>query len=304
MPTAFLFAGQGSQSVGMGSDLAASCTWCSALFARADEVLDFPLRRAMWEGTADELRHTAVLQPALLALEVAEARHLAALGRGPEWLAGHSVGQYSALVVAESLPFEDALHRGRERGQLMQEAVPDGVGAMAAVLGLDRAEIRRLCRTVAGVVGIASHNAPGNTVISGETAAVAEASALCKQAGASAIVELPVSAPFHTALLEPMVPPFTKLVEKASFRDPRVPVIDNVSGRPLDDAGAVRRSLVLQVSAPVLFEESLRYLVERGVNEFVQCGPGRSVLDFAKRILPGARLSTFEEAAIGMPAPH
>jgi [acyl-carrier-protein] S-malonyltransferase len=303
MPTAFLFAGQGSQSVGMGSDLAASCSYCSALFARADEVLDFPLRRAMWEGTPDELRHTAVLQPALLALQVAQARHLAALGRRPEWLAGHSVGQYSALVVAESLPFEDALHLVRERGQLMQEAVPDGVGAMAAVLGLDRAEIRRLCRTVTGVVGIASHNAPGNTVISGESAAVAEASALCQQAGAS-IVEVPVSAPFHTALLEPMVPPFTKLVEKASFRNPRIPVIDNVGGRTLEDAGAVRRSLVLQVSAPVLFEESLRFLVERGVNEFVQCGPGHTVLDFAKRILPGARLSTFKEAATGNPAPH
>jgi [acyl-carrier-protein] S-malonyltransferase len=303
MPTAFLFAGQGSQSVGMGSDLASSCTHCAALFARADEVLDFPLRRAMWEGTPDELRHTAVLQPALLALEVAQARHLAALGRRAEWLAGHSVGQYSALVIAESLPFEDALHLVRERGQLMQEAVPDGVGAMAAVLGLDRGEIRRLCRTVSGVVGIASHNAPGQTVISGDAAAVDEASALCTQAGAT-IVELPVSAPFHTALLEPMVPPFTKLVEKASFRDPRIGVIDNVGARPLDDAGAVRRSLVLQVSAPVLFEESLRYLVERGVNEFIQCGPGRSVLDFAKRILPTATVSAFEEAATGTPAPH
>ncbi len=194
MPTAFLFAGQGSQSVGMGKDLASSCPDCAALFERADEVLRFPLRRAMWEGSADDLRHTAVLQPALLALEVAQARHLRAMGLGPGWLAGHSVGQYSALVVAESLPFEEALHLVRERGLLMQEAVPDGVGAMAAVLGLDRAEIRRLCRIAAGVVGIASHNAPGNTVISGERAAVAEASALCKEAGAS-IVELPVSAP-------------------------------------------------------------------------------------------------------------
>jgi [acyl-carrier-protein] S-malonyltransferase len=304
MPTAFLFAGQGSQSVGMGSDLASACTSCAALFARAEQVLDFPLRHAMWKGTPDELRHTAVLQPAMLTLEVAQARHLAALGRRPEWLAGHSVGQYSALVVAESLPFEDALHLVRERGQLMQDAVPDGVGAMAAVLGLDRAEIRRLCKSITGVVGIASHNAPGNTVISGEAAAVAEASTLCRQAGAS-VVEVSVSAPFHTALLEPMVPPFSKLVDKASFRDPRVPVIDNASGRPLDDAAAVRRSLVLQVSAPVLFEESLRYLVERGVNEFIQCGPGKSVLDFAQRISPGARVSTFEQATKGgTAAPH
>jgi len=303
MPTAFLLAGQGSQSVGMGKDLAASCPHCAALFGRADEVLRFPLRRAMWEGSADDLRHTAVLQPALLTLEVAQARHLRAVGRKADWLAGHSVGQYSALVVADSLPFEDALHLVRERGLLMQEAVPDGVGAMAAVLGLDRAEIRRLCRTVAGVVGIATHNSPGNTVISGDRAAVAEASALCKDAGAS-IVELPVSAPFHTALLEPMVPPFTALVEKASFRDPRVPVVDNVGARPLTDAASVRRSLVLQVSAPVLFEESLRFLIERGADEFVQCGPGRSVLEFVQRIHPGARLLRFEEAAAGTPAPH
>ena len=303
MPTAFLFAGQGIQFVGMGNELAASCSHCAALFGRADEVLGFPLRRTMWEGTPDELRHTAVLQPALLTLEVAQARHLCALGRRPDWLAGHSVGQYSALVVADSLPFEDALHLVRDRGVLMQDAVPDGIGAMAAVLGLDRGEIRRLCRTVTGVVGIASHNAPGHTVISGDRAAVAEASDLCKEAGAT-VVELPVSAPFHTALLEPMVPPFTALVEKASFRDPRVPVVDNVGARPLNDAGAVRRSVVLQVSAPVLFEERLRYLVERGVDEFVQCGPGRSVLDFTKRILPSARLLTFEEAAQGTPAAH
>lgn len=303
MPTAFLFAGQGSQSVGMGKDLASSCPHCAALFEHADEVLRFPLRRAMWEGSADDLRHTAVLQPALLALEVAQARHLRAVGRAADWLAGHSVGQYSALVVAESLPFEDALHLVRERGLLMQEAVPDGVGAMAAVLGLDRAEIRKLCRAVAGVVGIASHNAPGNTVISGERAAVAEAAALCKEAGAS-IVELPVSAPFHTALLEPMVPPFTALVEKASFRDPRIPVVDNVGARPLPDAAWVRRSLVLQVSAPVLFEESLRFLVERGADEFVQCGPGRNVLDFARRIHPAAKILAFEDAATGTPGPH
>jgi [acyl-carrier-protein] S-malonyltransferase len=303
MPTAFLFAGQGSQSVGMGKDLASSCRDCSALFERADDVLEFPLRRAMWEGSADDLRHTAVLQPALLALEVAQARHLRAVGRSADWLAGHSVGQYSALVVADSLPFEDALHLVRERGLLMQEAVPDGVGAMAAVLGLDRAEIRRLCRTANGVVGIASHNAPGNTVISGDRAAVAEASAACREAGAT-VVELPVSAPFHTALLEPMVPPFTALVDKASFRDPRVPVIDNVGARPLTDAASVRRSLVLQVSAPVLFEESLRFLVERGADEFVQCGPGRNVLDFVRRIHAAARVLPFEEAAAGTPAPH
>jgi len=303
MPTAFLFAGQGSQSVGMGKDLASSCPHCAALFERADEILRFPLRRAMWEGSADDLRLTAVLQPALLALEVAQARHLRAVGRSADWLAGHSVGQYSALVVADSLPFEDALHLVRERGLLMQEAVPDGVGAMAAVLGLDRAEIRRLCRTVNGVVGIASHNAPGNTVISGDRAAVAEASALCGEAGAT-IVEVPVSAPFHTALLEQMVPPFTALVEKASFRDPRIPVVDNVGARPLTDAASVRRSLVLQVSAPVLFEESLRFLVERGAGEFVQCGPGRNVLEFVKRIHPAARVLPFEEAAAGTPAPH
>ncbi|HYV66074.1 MAG TPA: ACP S-malonyltransferase [Myxococcales bacterium] len=303
MPTAFLFAGQGSQSVGMGKALADSCGHCAALFERADEVVQFPLRKAMWEGSADDLRHTAVLQPALLTIEVAQARHLRAVGRNPGWLAGHSVGQYSALVVAESLPFEDALHLVRERGLLMQEAVPDGVGAMAAVLELDRKEIRKLCRAVSGVVGIASHNSPGNTVISGEQAAVAEAAALCKNAGAR-IVELPVSAPFHTALLEPMVPPFTALVEKASFRDPRIPVVDNVGARALTDAASVRRSLVLQVSAPVLFEESLRLIVERGVDEFIQCGPGRAVLDFIRRIQPAVKTLTFEEAAAGTAAPH
>jgi [acyl-carrier-protein] S-malonyltransferase len=303
MPTAFLFAGQGSQSVGMGKDLTATCRDCAGLFARADEVLGLPLRRTMWEGPAEDLRRTAVLQPALLTLEVAHARHLAALGRRADWLAGHSVGQYSALVAADSLPFEDALHLVRERGLLMQQAVPEGEGAMAAVLDLDRVEVRKLCRAASGVVGIASHNAPGHTVISGEREAVADVAARCAEAGART-VPLPVSAPFHTALLEAMVPEFTALVEKASFRDPRVPVIDNMGARPLTDAASVRRSLVLQISAPVLFEESLRFLVERGVAEFVQCGPGRSVLEFAKRLAPGARLLGFEEAATGAPGPH
>src|SRR2546423_6012813 len=165
MSTAFLFAGQGSQSVGMGKDLASSCPHCAALFERADEVLHFPLRRAMWEGSADDLRHTAVLQPALLALEVAPARHLRAVGHSADWLAGHSVGQYSALVVADSLPFEDALHLVRERGLLMQEAVPDGVGAMAAVLGLHRAEIRTLRRTANRGGGLVPPAAPRETLL-------------------------------------------------------------------------------------------------------------------------------------------
>lgn len=300
MGTAFLFAGQGSQFVGMGSDLAASCEKCHRLFAAADLALGFPLTRIMARGPAEALRRTAITQPAVLTVSVAQARHLMSLGVVPDMLAGHSLGQSSALVVAGAIEFERAVWLMAERGRLMQEMVPEGEGAMMAIVGLDGEAVRAACQAVqsVGVVSVASYNAPRQTVISGARAAVEAAAGLCEEQGAAA-VPLAVSAPFHCDLLRPMLPAFAALAATVPFADPCLPVIDNVTARPLADAAAARQSLIEQITAPVRFEESLHYLVEAGVDRFVQCGPGDALLAFAKRVNRKANLLTFEEAADG-----
>ena len=294
---AFLFAGQGNQTVGMGTALAASCEESRATFEMADQALGFPLSRIMAEGPAEDLRRTAIAQPALLTLAVAHARRLRALGSVPGWLAGHSLGQYAALVIAGALDFASAVRLVAARGQFMQQAVPEGEGAMMAIMSLGRDEIEAACQSarVEGVVNIACHNSPGQTVISGAAAAVTAAANLCEEAGGG-VVSLEVSAPFHCDLLLPIVPAFTQLVEAAPITDPVLPVIDNVTAQPLPDAAAVRRSLIDQLTSPVLFEESLAYLADAGVKHFIQCGPGKNLLGFAKRVARGAKLETFEEA--------
>ncbi len=297
MGIAFLFAGQGSQAVGMGSDLAASCEKCRRLFAAADATLRFSLSRIMAEGPAEELRRTAITQPAVLTVSVAQARHLMALGVVPDMLAGHSLGQSSALVIAGVLDFEVAVWLVAERGRLMQETVPEGEGAMMAIVGLEGERVEAACQAAQslGSVSVAGYNAPRQTVISGARAAVEAAAGLCEEEGAAA-VPLAVSAPFHCDLLRPMVPAFAALAASVPFADPRLPVIDNVTARPLSDAAAARRSLIEQITAPVRFEESLRYLMDVGIDRFVQCGPGDSLLAFARRVSRKAKLLTFEEA--------
>jgi [acyl-carrier-protein] S-malonyltransferase len=295
---AWLFAGQGSQSVGMGSALTARCADCRATLDVADRALGLPLSRLMAEGPEVDLRRTAMAQPAILSLSVAHARHLMSLGLMPEMLAGHSLGQYSALVVAGALDLASAVKLVAERGRLMQETVPEGVGAMMAIVGLEREQVYRACEATqeAGVVNVASHNTPGQTVISGACDAVAAAADRCEEEGGTAI-PLSVSCPFHCRLLAPMVPAFARLVEATPITAPTLPVIDNVTAQPLPDATSVRRSLIAQITAPVLFEESLRTMADRGIHRFVQCGPGKSLLGFAKRVNGAAELLTFEEAA-------
>jgi [acyl-carrier-protein] S-malonyltransferase len=297
MGIAFLFAGQGSQVVGMGADLVSACADCRATFEAADSALGFSLSRVMAEGPAEELRRTEIAQPAILTLSVAHAFHLQSLGIMPDMLIGHSLGQYSALVVAGALDFASAVRLVSGRGRLMQEAVPEGMGAMMAIIGLERDLVYAACRAAEpiGVVNVASHNSPGQTVISGACDAVSAAAEHCEEQGGSA-VPLSVSAPFHCQLLAPMMPAFTSLVEATAFTDPTLPVVDNVTALPLTDAAAVRRSLIAQIMAPVLFEEGLRFLGDARVDRFVQCGPGKSLLGFAKRVVSGVELITFEQA--------
>jgi [acyl-carrier-protein] S-malonyltransferase len=296
--TALLFAGQGSERVGMGAELTAACAGCRATFAAADEALDRPLSRWIEEGPEDVLRSTEIAQPALLTVGVAQGEHLLAHGIEPVALAGHSLGQYTALVTAGALNFIDAVRLVAARGQLMQQAVPRGAGAMVAVSGLPPEALAVACKlgNEHGVVGVACFNAPGRAVLSGEADAVAIAADACEDVGGG-VVALPVSAPFHSALLAPMVPQFAQLVAETPVQAPRIPVVDNVTAQPLRDADAVWKSLVDQIEAPVLFEDSLRTLIELGVQCVVGCGPGIAGLRFASRTIPDVPRATFEEIA-------
>jgi len=298
MGTAFLFAGQGSQAVGM-FDALRGWSGGSELIDDADAALGFSLSRIVAEGPVEALRRTAIAQPALLAISVAHARRLTALGLRPEALAGHSLGQTSALVVAGALSFEDAVRLVHQRGRMMQEAAPEGQGAMMAIVGLDLEVVEAACAAARplGVVAVACHNAPRQIVISGRREAVAAAADRCDEEGGG-VVELAVSAPFHCELLAPMIPAFGRVVDAVPMADPALPVIDNATAQPLPDAAAARRSLVEQIVAPVLFEESLQYLVGMGIDRFVQCGPGDSLLAFARRVSRRAELLTFDAAAL------
>jgi [acyl-carrier-protein] S-malonyltransferase len=292
---AFLFAGQGAQRVGMAADVAA-LDGGEQLLALADRALGYSLSGIMHAGPADVLECTEHAQPALLLLGVAQASALRRRGVQPVAMIGHSLGQYAALVAAGAFRLEDALRLVALRGRLMQRAVPSGAGAMAAVIGMPRADVYAACAAVQqpDAVDVACHNAPQQTVISGTARAVEVVADACEEAGAI-VAALPVSAPFHSRLLAPVVQPFARYLAALRLAQPDCDVIDNVTALPLHDD--IRTALVAQITAPVLFEESVRYLTARGVDTFIQVGPGRSLLDFVKRISPAATRLSYGDAA-------
>ena len=292
---ALVFPGQGSQAVGMGRELGqASFRW-----EAANAALGFDLRRLCFEGPEADLTLTANTQPAILTTSIVALDALVAADTRYDFVAGHSLGEYSALVAAGALEFADAVRTVRARGQFMQEAVPPGEGAMAAILGLDRRLVSQACEEakVAGVVQVANLNAPGQTVIAGATAAVQRAVELAKAKGAKRALPLPVSAPFHSALMAPAAARLERALRAVPIRDLRVPVVTNVDADLLTQGARVMDVLVRQVTAPVRWEEVVTRLVEEGAGTFVEVGPGKVLSGLIRRIAPEVRVLNVEDRA-------
>jgi [acyl-carrier-protein] S-malonyltransferase len=283
---AFVFPGQASQYPGMGKELADKYSVAKSAFDEADQALGFSISKLCFEGTEDDLKLTANTQPAILTCSVAVSRVLAERGLQPDYVAGHSLGEYSALVVAGSLKFADAVQLVRKRGTYMQDAVPHGVGAMAAIMGLSHAVVADVCKRAAEdeVCSPANLNSPEQTVISGHAGAVKRAVELASQAGAKRAVILPVSAPFHCALMLPMQQRFETDLRAAAFADLLLPLVTNVDADTISSGTEAREALIRQVSMPVRWEESVRLLIDEGVNTFVEVGPGRVLTGLLRQI--------------------
>lgn len=285
---AAVFPGQGAQFVGMGQDLARMFPVAQSVFDRVDSTLGYQLSEVCFSGPESELKLTANTQPAILAVSVAAWTVLTGLGVEVDYFAGLSLGEYSAHVAAGSLDLETAAGLVRKRGQFMQEAVADGVGAMAALIGIDAAEVTTLCAEAesmaGGIVRPANFNCPGQIVISGHRQAVELAIGTAKERGASRAVMLPVSAPFHCPLMEPAKLRLAQLLDCVEFRAPARPVIANATAGPITAREDIAPALTLQVTSPVRWEDTIRYLAGEGVTTFLEVGPGTALAGFVRRV--------------------
>jgi [acyl-carrier-protein] S-malonyltransferase len=289
---AFLFPGQGSQHAGMGRELFEAFPESREVFETADEALGRPLSQVCFEGPAEELTLTETTQPAILTVSIAALRALEARGLRPIATAGHSLGEYSAHVAAGTFEFTDAVRTVQSRGRFMQDAVPVGVGSMAAVLGLDREAIEDLCRSAAGdeIVTPANLNAPGQIVIAGHAVAVERAVAASREAGSRKALTLPVSAPFHCPLMRPAADRLSPVLDAIEMRSPAVPVYTNVDAEPVATAEQARSALVRQVASPVRWHELIEAMVRAGIDTFVEVGPGKVLSGLVRRIHKPARV--------------
>jgi [acyl-carrier-protein] S-malonyltransferase len=292
---AFLFPGQGAQKVGMGRALADAYPICRETFEEADEALGEPLSRIIFDGPEDQLTLTENTQPAILAVSTAAARLLASRGLAPAFVAGHSLGEYSANVAAGTFAFGDALRLVRRRGRYMQEAVPAGEGAMAAILGLDADTVAQACAEAANgeIVSPANMNGAGQVVIAGARDAVARAGERAKALGAKRVIPLAVSAPFHCALMKPAEDRLAPELRAITVHMPRVPIVANVDAEPKRDPSAAIEALVQQVSSPVRWEAVVRRLASEGVTTYVEVGPGTVLSGLVRKIHREATVVNF-----------
>ncbi|HTC79529.1 MAG TPA: ACP S-malonyltransferase [Terriglobales bacterium] len=299
---AFLFPGQGSQAVGMGKELAALYPVARQTFDEADSALGHKLSQLCFEGPEEKLRLTEITQPAILTMSVAAQRVLREKGVSPRFVAGHSLGEYSAHVAAGSLDFADAVRTVRIRGKYMQEAVPVGQGAMAAVLGMPLAEVERICKQAAqdDICSPANINSPEQIVISGSRPAVERAAELAKAGGAKRAIMLPVSAPFHCALMQPAQDRLAKDLQNLTFHRPQLPLVKNVDGELTQDSEVARQALVSQVTGAVQWVKSMQTLIAQGVELFIEVGPGKVLCGLLRQIDRSKPFANVEdEASLG-----
>src|SRR2546427_10647380 len=299
MSVAFVFPGQGAQYAGMGKQLAAAFAPARDAFRRADEVLGFPLSRLCWEGSDEELRRTDITQPGRLACSRACLPVLRARGVAPQMAAGLSLGEYTALVCAGAIRYEDALVVVRRRGEFMQEAAAGRRTAMAAILGLDAQAVRGICSAAAarGVVEPSNFNSPGQIVIAGDEDAVQEGIRLAREAGAKRAGQLPVSAPLHTSLMRPAARRLSEVLVGLPITRTTIYVVSNVTAQPVREPDDIRRLLVEQVASPVRWDESVRAMADAGITTFVEVGPGTALSGLIRKTVPPARVLHVEDPA-------
>lgn len=284
---AFVFPGQGAQAVGMGKDVYDALPQSRAVFDKGDEVLGFPLSRLVFEGPDSDLKQTVNTQPALVTTSVAYLEALAGKGLKPDYVAGHSLGEYSALVAAGVLSYEDAVQLVRLRGRFMEEAVPGGQGAMAAVLGAEREALAGLCRSISeegNTVELANVNCPGQIVVSGSQAGVSAVVERVKEAGGKRAIPLEVSGPFHSSMMKEAAERLAAELQRVTFNAPAVPVVVNVTASPVTDPEEIRELLVRQVYSPVLWQDSVEWLIANGVDTFVEIGSGSVLAGLIRKI--------------------
>ena len=297
--TAFIFPGQGAQYIGMGREIASEYRSASDIFDQASEALELDMKKMIFEGDEETLKITENTQPSIVTASVACLQPLLEKGITPDFTAGLSLGEYSAHIASGTMDFATAVMLVKKRGRFMQEAVPLGVGTMAAILGLAREDVLECCReaSASGIVEPANFNCPGQISIAGEIKAVEKAMELCSSKGAKRAVLLAVSAPFHCSMLKPAGDRLMTELEKIEFSDIKIPLVANVTADTVRSSSDIRGLLARQVSSPVLWEDSIRLMVDQGVDTFIEIGPGKVLSGFIKKINKEARSFNIEDLA-------